>query len=672
MKKPITIAACVLTACAAMFAQSDYPQLSDIPTLYIETENGAKIQDKNGDYVRAVLHLVDGEETTVYDALGIRGRGNSTWGLPKKPYKIKFDKKQELLGPDRAKAKSWVLLANHADKTLMRNAVAANIGTIAGQPFTAAVKFVDVVLNNKYIGNYQISDQVEVRKKRVDIVEQEEPATEESNITGGYFLEVDGFATSEPVYITTHHDVKITIKSPDEEIINQAQINYIRDYINKFEDALFSDDFTDPESGYRQYIDESTLASWYIASELTGNVDAFWSTYIYKNQDDPKIYWGPLWDYDIAFNNCNRTGEVTNKLMRDAGFGTDLTGKWVRRLWQDPWFVNLINDNWQALVADGIEQKVLDYIDEQAQVLQQSQALNFGIWPLDQRVYNEIKLFSTYDEGVDYLKAFITGHVAYLTREFERSAATMRPPEPFVPEYGFYYTITNKGNGRLADYDSDAEGLCIRQADNISHSQHWQLVPHQNGLYYIVNCLYDMAVTDVAPENNGSFTGGQRLTLQPFDRNDERQMWTIELPSNDNGVGYIIKNHLTHLVWNNQGGSNSDGNPIISWTSDQNNASKPTRQWLFARTDEAYTGINGLPDNAVEYMVAYRPDSKTLCFYTGEDDTLTGTASLYTPNGRLVRTFDIAPTVDLSTITPGIYILTWTTDARTHSSKLSI
>ena len=138
------------------------------------------------------------------------------------------------MGPKRAKAKSWTLLANFADKTLLRNAVAACIGDFAGQPFTAGAQFVDLVLNGTYLGNYQLSDQMEVRKKRVDIDEQDEIPTEDANITGGYFLEVDGWATAEPVYYKTNRNVLVTVKSPDEEVIVSRQLEYIKNHMQLF------------------------------------------------------------------------------------------------------------------------------------------------------------------------------------------------------------------------------------------------------------------------------------------------------------------------------------------------------------------------------------------------------------------------------------------------------
>lgn len=437
----------MLFSCTFQLQAQEYVQQTDLPTIYIETEGGRPIVSKE-DYVDAVLHYVDSNGVKTYDALGVRGRGNSTWNLDKKPYRIKFAEKQEFMGPERAKAKSWTLLANFADKTLLRNAVAACIGDFAGQPFTAGVQFVDLILNGTYLGNYQLSDQMEVRKKRVDIDEQDKIPTEGANITGGYFLEVDGFGAAEPVHYKTKRNVLVTVKSPDEEVIIPRQIEYIKNHMQLFEDALFSSDFADPEKGYRPYVDSLTLASWYISTELTGNVDGFWSTYMYKKKDDQKFYWGPLWDYDIAFNNCNRVGDVSESLMINKGFGGDLTQKWVLQMWKDPWFVQLINRTWKEYLARGIEEHVMDYIDSMSVVIDRSQAMNFQKWPIDRRDYNEIVLFSTYQEGVDYLKSFLHTHCAYLTNTFAKAAEEMGSMEEPTPEFtldtGFYYRLFNK------------------------------------------------------------------------------------------------------------------------------------------------------------------------------------------------------------------------------------
>jgi hypothetical protein len=171
----------------------DYALKTDLPTVYVETFDGKGITSKEV-YKYCKLHYVDEDGlVTHYDSVSIRGRGNSTWNMAKKPYKIKFNEKEKLLGKGYAKAKKWTLLANAGDKTMMRNAVTSALGRRTSLPFNPAAKFVDLVLNNVYQGTYQISDQIDVRPHRVDITEQNYPLGQNDNITGGYLLEVDGF-----------------------------------------------------------------------------------------------------------------------------------------------------------------------------------------------------------------------------------------------------------------------------------------------------------------------------------------------------------------------------------------------------------------------------------------------------------------------------------------------
>ena len=148
-------------------------QLTNLPALYINTYDGSGISSKT-DYKYAKLWRIQDGETEFIDSLEIRGRGNSTWGVPKKPYRIKFKEKEKFLGKGYAKARNWTLLANAVDKTLIRNAVASFIGKELGQSFVPAAKFVDLSLNGYFVGNYQISDHIDIRPHRIDIVEQEE------------------------------------------------------------------------------------------------------------------------------------------------------------------------------------------------------------------------------------------------------------------------------------------------------------------------------------------------------------------------------------------------------------------------------------------------------------------------------------------------------------------
>ncbi|MBR5456584.1 MAG: CotH kinase family protein [Bacteroidaceae bacterium] len=562
----------------------EYVQKTNIPTIYIETDGSEPVTSKT-EYIKATMIYVSGADTVRYNSMKIRGRGNSTWGLAKKPYRIKFNESTKFLGKGYAKNKSWTLLANHGDKSLLRNAVTSKMGEFLGLPFNPAAHFVDLVLNGVYLGNYQVSDQVNVDNKRVEVFEQDYVASDTSNITGGYLLEIDGFATSEPVYFTTKNNLLVTIKSPDEDYINEAQKDYIHNHLNELEDRLFCPSFTDPLAGYRSMIDSATIIPWYIATELSANVDGFWSTYIYKEKDDPKIYFGPLWDYDIAYNNCNRVGDVTNASMVDDGFGDGLTKEWVKQLIRDPWFNKAVNDAWKIKTSEGLESCLHHYIDSMASLINESQKLNYERYSINSRAYNEIYLYSTYDEYINQLKDFITEHAIFLTTLFANRSGDAGNGgdggentdvlKPFELNSANYYRIYNKGNNKVLDVEEGADGsknIVINSPVKEKYTQLWRI--EKVGDYYrLVNRTEEMAFNDPSPEN----TVNTQLNLAEIADGDSRQLWNFVVV-NENG-NYNIINLATDFVINNSGGFSNDGNPVISYYNDDRNSVSNNRQW---------------------------------------------------------------------------------------------
>ena len=435
MKKNIVLSIFLLIFVSVIIYAQD--RQSNLPTLFITTTNSQPVVDKVN-YVPGNIVIKSAESTEELSmATGIRLRGNSTLSMAKKSFRIKLDKKTRILNLP-AKAKSWVLLANYGDKTLMHDAVAAKISSILGLDFSPSARFVDLVLNGTYLGNYMLTDQMEAGPGRVNIDEQDSTIVTEPNITGGYLLELDGFAADPDTWFTSEKGLKITVHSPD--VVNPTQLAYIQNYINGFEDALFSADFSDPIKGYRAIVDTTSLINWYIGCELTGNSDSFWSTYIYKKRLDNKLYFGPMWDYDIAFNNDNRLGDATLKLMRQNAFDPRT---WIEQMWLDPWFQKAVWRRWQQITANNLLGKLNTYIDETASLINISEQLNFRTWNiLNKRVYLEEYLFNTYGEGVDYLKTYLSQRVSFLTSSFA-SVVPAKPSVAFVATNN-YYLIWNK------------------------------------------------------------------------------------------------------------------------------------------------------------------------------------------------------------------------------------
>lgn len=644
-------------------------QLTNLPTIYINTFDNQYIGSKTV-YKYANLWRVDGDKVERYDSLEIRGRGNSTWGLAKKPYRIKFLDKEKFLGSERANAKSWTLMANHADKTLIRNAVASYIGTQLGQVFTPAASFVDLYLNDKYLGNYQVSDQVQIKKKRINIVEQEEPATADSDISGGYLLEIDGTAGGDPVNFGSVGGTPVSIKSPDETVINWDQRNYIQNFYNDFETRALSENYADPQNGYRAIVDSTSLASWFLTVEYCGNPDGFYSIYLYKNQADDHLYFGPIWDYDIAFNNCNRIGETTDKMMTYDGYRTGAVGRWLDNMWRDPWFQNLTGRVWHKAVREGLVENTINYIDSMAVVIDESQKKNFEIWPLDGHVYNEITLWSTYQEGVDYLKKFVVEHADYMNTIIPDPDSEIEDPTQQIEVLdSHYYTIYNIGTDCPTDVSDDL-GVCIWEEDEQrKETQQWYLESAGNDNYRIISRGSNLAITDMASGSAGNYNPGSNLHLQEVDKSNKRQLWHF-VPCADN---WVIENVETHLAWNNSNGGSDNGNPVLSWKNDQDNAAKPTRQWNICVADERLGDSIASTEDDPDYRIVYNPDTHEIrvrVAFGGEVPA--GTMALYNMGGQRLMTGALARPMNVGGLTSGVYILRWTCQGKQRAIKVRI
>jgi spore coat protein CotH len=384
-----------------------------LPVLNINT-GGAAIESKEN-YITGHIKITgNASVSNSYEGtMRIRGRGNSTWGMAKKPYKIKLDQKASLLGMNSDK--TWVLLANYADKTMMRNEIAFELSRRLGLTFTPQSRFVDLYLNNAYQGIYQLTEQIEVASHKVNIEEQEKNARDLPEIAGGYLLEVDGFAYSEPVYIQTPKGMPLTVHYPDAEDISNEQIQFITDYVNDFEQALFADNFTDPANGYRKYLDVDAFINYYLVNEIIGNPDAFWSTYLYKTRAG-KLQAGPVWDFDIAANNDDRLGNAVNKLMLDAAHDPKA---WISRLMEDESFRKAVKNRWNEVKSSKVNNITL-FIDELSKRLNPSQKENFVKWNiLNTKVYREPELHHTYQGEVKALRNFMERRIKWLDTQFQ-------------------------------------------------------------------------------------------------------------------------------------------------------------------------------------------------------------------------------------------------------------
>jgi len=383
-----------------------------IGTLYLTTDGNAPIDSKDV-YLTGNVKLVSNFKNVDYDGkTQVKGHGNSTWfDLPKKPYKLKLDKKAALMGMPAGK--TWILLANYADKSLIRNELAFNLSRRFGRAFTPASRFVELYLNGEFRGNYQITQEVKEGTGLVDIEEQTPATTTLPDLSGGYFIEQDLFLGG-PVNFTTTRQMPFVVKYPDDEDINQQQKDYIKNHFQIMEDALFAQNFADPVNGYRRYFDVNTYIDHYIINEVIGNPDVFRSTYMFKKRNDDHIYTGPIWDFDKAANNDNRLGDQTNGLMLNAAFDPKI---WINRMMEDKTFRQRIRSRW--LEMRDIIMALPNDIDPLAKKLVVSEARNFTKWDiLTKQSYLELQVSGSYAGEIKYLKNFLTDHITWLDKKF--------------------------------------------------------------------------------------------------------------------------------------------------------------------------------------------------------------------------------------------------------------
>lgn len=321
---------------------------------------------------------------------GIKGRGNTSWGMPKKGYNIKFDKKQSFFG--LSESKKWCIIANYSDKTLLRNKFASILGTdIFKAGWNPTFVNVDVVLNGEYLGNYTFCEKNTIGSGRIDVqdiadVDEKLAANKANKVTdansdgvknledGGFILEIDARHDAD-FWFDTALGVPITLKDPD-EVSNDVK-NRIQSVVQTAEDVLYGNNFEDSTEGWRKYIDEEAAIDWYLVNEFTKNNDArfFCSVYIYYNPADGKLYLGPNWDFDISCGNINYNGNDNpeNTWIQNSN--------WISRMFDDATFTEKIKIRWnekKSKLYTAINSEIQSLADENAI----SAEFNFRKWPI--------------------------------------------------------------------------------------------------------------------------------------------------------------------------------------------------------------------------------------------------------------------------------------------------
>ena len=385
-------------------------QVTNLPTVSIHTQGNVIPQNKVDLIVSQLTIISDNGSKLLSEPGTTRERGNASRDFPKKPWRIKFDKKQNVLDAP-AKAKKWTLINNYGDKTLMRNLLAFELSRRMGMPYTPYGTAVDVLLNGEYKGCYQLCDQVEIDKNRVDITEMTPNDNQGSALTGGYLIEVDAYANQEKSWFNSNKGNPVTIKSPDEDEITANQKQYIRNFFNQMENR------------WSTYLDVNSFLRHFLVGELSGNTDTYWSVFMYKQRDEDMLHVGPVWDFDLAFNNDQRIYPVNNKndyIYRSGGSCAGNMRTFVDNIVvRDAAAKQQMQSIWGEARQSGLtEENMISFVDRWEADLQQSQRLNFLRWPImNQRVHQNPPTKGSYQAEVEVLRTFMKERLLWMDRK---------------------------------------------------------------------------------------------------------------------------------------------------------------------------------------------------------------------------------------------------------------
>ncbi|MGI9085159.1 MAG: CotH kinase family protein [Aeromicrobium sp.] len=350
----------------------------------------------------------------------MKGRGNYSWSFAKKSFSLNLKDGLNLCG--MGKSKKWAIVANHYDKSLLRNTVAGHVGkALTRLAWTPSSKPIDFFVNGSYRGSYILIERVTVDDDRVNIPELKGAADNgQPNITGGYLLEWD-FRKGADRNVTAGSRGWVGIKEPedpgDPEGITSAQVSYINSYLDQTDGALFGRGFTSDSTGWKKYIDINSAVDYYIGMELMKPVDGnMWaSVYMYK-QRSGKLFFGPLWDFDMAMGSANRAGNVVSPsswyLRNSLGVSAMQSSKtWFNRLNEDPDFRSAVRARWKQ-VYPSLSQS--SFIDSQASLIGSSASENFKKWSVTERLSKYQVVKGSWSKEISYLRGWMISRRSWM------------------------------------------------------------------------------------------------------------------------------------------------------------------------------------------------------------------------------------------------------------------
>lgn len=441
---------------------------SDLPCMFLSVDAKqlkAVDKSKNNEITEGGVIYVEPDGTVSYhgELTSLHGRGNSTFAYKKKPYQLKLPQKVSLSGMN--KGKTWLLLANYLDLSLLRNKITLDLCREIGIPYAVDSRMVDVYINGLYNGLYLMTEKIQINKQRVNITDLEEITREVNDkaldsyptfnektkelpifrgyeipvdpedVTGGYILEMEkSYRLRDNIDngFKTNKGLSITVKEPT--CASRAQMRYIGSLFNDFHEAVWAKDGVSPVTGtyYADYIDLPSFARKFLVEEFSKNYDAQASSqFFFKDSDavDGRIYAGPCWDYDLSYGNI-RTGNFYNGSLPTGAYVTAAASKanlyWLLSRHDD--FMAEVAAAYHDDLAPAIRillgetepsgDSSLQSIDAYVAAMDASARMNFVRWPAANVKGYYTGSGKNFDASVKYLRSFITKRFAFLDTQW--------------------------------------------------------------------------------------------------------------------------------------------------------------------------------------------------------------------------------------------------------------
>ncbi|MBO5341378.1 MAG: CotH kinase family protein [Lachnospiraceae bacterium] len=387
--------------------QIQFMQSANIATMYIGTDSGSmdyihqlKGNEESGNMV---LYAADGQLNYSGRIDSMNGRGNDTWGnYEKKPYSVKLDNAADLL--QMGEAEKWILLANAKDASNLNNKIVYDFADRIGLAYSPDAEWVDLYLNNKYMGLYLLCERIETGESRVNISSAE--------ADGSYIVsqEIVGrlYEKEDPYFVT---EAGIGLRIHEMNMIGN-QTERISSLFQTAERAILSEDGVDVQTGlhYTEIIDMDSWVRRYLVEEIFMSYDAsYGSQYYYGNIDgtNDKIYAGPVWDYDHALAR-------QRFILPDAMIANR---EYIHRYGYTPWYHCLYQKE------EFYQQVVLLYETEFRDELKTLQEVEIDMY-LEQitpaAMMNQTRWFlgteEDFEQNVQDIDAFLTQRVAFLDK----------------------------------------------------------------------------------------------------------------------------------------------------------------------------------------------------------------------------------------------------------------